>query len=140
MTRHLSRKLLPILGVTAIVLAVTVGGIVAGALVVSPLATSLPWIKPAALALAGAAVAVSLASVLKRPPRLSRPSLVAVPSFTLPTMRLTGGARTPRAVQALAESGNTITEIARRTSLSVDAVSMLLSMATTARQLSPEPA
>lgn len=48
--------------------------------------------------------------------------------------------KTPKAVQALADSGTEPTEIAWRTGLSLDAVAMLLSIGSTHRQLQPPTA
>jgi hypothetical protein len=48
--------------------------------------------------------------------------------------------RTPRAVEALAQQGAGPTEIAWRTGLPVDAVSLLLAMSTASRQLRPPTA
>jgi len=56
--------------------------------------------------------------------------------------RATGrnASRTPKAVQALADSGSDSAEIARRTGLPVDAVAMLLSIGSGGRQLRPPTA
>lgn len=60
----------------------------------------------------------------------------------LPTKLIPGkGGRTPKAVAALAEAGNSPADIARRTGLPLDAVAMLLSMGSFgARQLQPPTA
>ena len=50
------------------------------------------------------------------------------------------GSRTPKAVQALADSGAEPSEIAWRTGLSLDAVAMLLSINPASRQLRPPTA
>ncbi len=50
------------------------------------------------------------------------------------------GRSTPRAVQALADAGTELSEIARRTGLSLDAVAMLLSIGSGSRQLRPPTA
>ncbi len=50
------------------------------------------------------------------------------------------GSRTPKAVQALADSGAEPSEIAWRTGLSLDAVAMLLCIGPTGRQLRPPTA
>lgn len=50
------------------------------------------------------------------------------------------GSRTPKTVQALADSGAEPSEIAWRTGLSLDAVAMLLSIGPTGRQLRPPTA
>lgn len=50
------------------------------------------------------------------------------------------GSRTPKAVQALADSGAEPSEIAWRTGLSLDAVAMLLSIGASGRQLRPPTA
>jgi len=50
------------------------------------------------------------------------------------------GSRTPKAVQALADSGAEPSEIAWRTGLSLDAVAMLLFIGPTGRQLRPPTA
>jgi hypothetical protein len=54
------------------------------------------------------------------------------PAYT-PSITLSRTDRTPRGVMALASTGTTVPEIARRTGLPVDAVSMLLSISGGAR-------
>ena len=152
------------LAVTGLVLAVTVGGVMAGALLVSPLAASKPWVIPAVAGIALVAVmamlvvwmqpttkgpAVRIASRTSSPARAaashatgshslshSKASLSFAPRFSL------GGKpdRTPKAVYALAAHGSTLTEIARRTGLAVDAVSLMLAMSAASRQLQPPTA
>lgn len=73
---------------------------------------------------------------------LARRSAAALPSRLTPG-RLSSGrsSRTPKAVAALAEAGTAPADIARRTGLPLDAVAMLLSMASFGgRQLQPPTA
>jgi len=122
------KRALRIIGLT---LAVTVGGLLAGAFLVSPLAAETPWVKPAALAFAAIAVMSALVTWLK-------PARTAMP---LPTIAAAGSSpRTPNAVQALAARGTNAIEIARQTRMPIDAVSLLLAMSTVSRQLQPPAA
>ena len=119
---------------------VTMLGLLGGAMLVSPamprdaVATQLAKI-PLELALAAggvlAAVAVLTMGVRKMATRdMRRPT---VPSITLRGDRVS---KTPRHVQALAAAGAAPEEIAWKTGLPVDAVSMLLTMSV-ARQVPP---
>jgi hypothetical protein len=146
--------------VTGLVLAVTVGGVMAGAFLVSPLAATIPWVLPAAAVLALVAVvamltvwmepaakgaAVRIGSTPAQAGRPVRMHAATAPhgasSFALPGFSLGGKIdRTPKHVQALAAAGTTLVEIARRTRLPVDAVSLLLSISTASRQLQPPTA
>lgn len=116
--------------VTALVLAVTAGGVMAGAFFVSPLAASIPWVLPAVAVVAIVAV-MAMITVWMEP---------ATKGATVRIAKASAGDRTPKHVQALAAAGTTLTEIARRTRLPVDAVSMLLSISTASRQLQPPTA
>ncbi len=83
-------------------------------------------------------------SLFRRPPEM-RQSLASVgvtPSAKGRTNRPLSRtqSRTPKAVQALADSGAEPSEIAWRTGLSLDAVAMLLSIGAGARQLRPPTA
>ena len=164
-----------ILAVTGLVLAVTIGGVMAGALLVSPLAASKPWVIPTVAGIALVAVmamlmvwmqpvtsgpAVRIGGRMPSPSRpatshASRPSgahafahAVAPPLPSLPSLssfapRFSLGGkpdRTPKAVHALAAAGTTLTEIARRTGLPVDAVTLVLAISTASRQLQPPTA
>jgi len=83
-------------------------------------------------------------SLLRRPPevRETLASAVVTPSAKSRANRSASRtpSRTPKAVQALADSGAEPSEIAWRTGLSLDAVAMLLSIASNARQLRPPTA
>ena len=112
-------------------LGVTVIGLIIGAVVVSP-AVSLEQRLLGIGALAGIAAVVLAARLVirnlrNRPTKTTRQARQArqVPT---PTITLRGGKspRTPRAVAALAAAGAAPTEIAWKTGLPVDAVSMLL--------------
>ncbi len=149
---------LRMLGVVVLLLGVTVGGVMAGALFVSPAATAMPWLKPAVAAVAALVAVAALAVWLKpaakpadKASAKSKPSVKATaksaaPSFSMPTLSMPslslGGKvdRTPRAVQALAAAGTAPTEISWRTGLPLDAVALLLAMSTASRQLQPPTA
>jgi hypothetical protein len=150
--------------VTGLVLAVTVGGVMAGALLVSPLAASKPWVIPTVAGIAIVAVMAMLmvwmqpvtsgpAVRIASPPSPSRAALSQVSqakshsqampslSFGRAGFSLGGKAdRTPKAVHALAAAGTTLTEIARRTGLPVDAVTLVLAISAASRQLQPPTA
>ncbi len=109
-------------------LGVTVIGLIIGAVVVSP-AVSLEQRLLGIGSLFGIAAVVLAArlvirSLRNRPTKATRQARQA----PAPTITLRGGksSRTPRAVAALAAAGAAPTEIAWKTGLPVDAVSMLL--------------
>ncbi len=99
------------------------------------------------LALAGfAATGVSL---FRRRPQINLPSAAGIGTVNsmLGRTRPVGSprparaaSRTPKAVQALADSGTEPSEIAWRTGLSLDAVAMLISIGGPSRQLRPPTA
>lgn len=119
------------LQMTVLGVVVTALGLVTGAFIMSPAVTR----GQRMLAVAGVAAAAALVALAFGARRLmqaigahrarrSRTSAVAAP-----VTRLNGKAsRTPRAVQALAAAGAAPTEIAWKTGLPVDAVSMLLEL------------
>ncbi len=88
----------------------------------------------------------------RSPTRSLRPSLAGTDLLAMPTRstsratpRSTGrigsrNQRTPQAVEALVASGASTTDIARRTGLPIDAIQLLLSMASGGRQLQPPTA
>jgi hypothetical protein len=163
MQAHLKRVRVA-LGYAAIAIGVTAGGTIVGATVVAPVVSSASMprvanevrktIKGGALlhsvpdiAWRYLGVAVALATVAMIVWRL-RARSAAQPRVashvankrsiaTLPE-KLTGGrvgSRTPREVLALAQAGNAPVDIARRTGMSLDAVSMCLSLSSlSARQ------
>jgi hypothetical protein len=106
------------------------------------------WIPTFLGVLALTGFAATGASLLRRPPtlRLTLASLGVTPPApgrnSRSGSRAPGRApsRTPKAVQALADSGAEPQEIAWRTGLSLDAVAMLLSIGSNARQLRPPTA
>lgn len=109
-------------------LGVTVIGLIVGAVVVSP-AASLDQRLLGISSLVGIAAAVLgarhvIRTLRHRPTKTTRQARQA----PAPTITLRGGksSRTPRAVAALAAAGAAPTEIAWKTGLPVDAVSMLL--------------
>ena len=109
-------------------LGVTVIGLIIGAVVVSP-AVSLEQRLLGIGSLVGIAAVVlatrfAIRSLRNRPTKTTRQARQA----PAPTITLRGGksSRTPRAVAALAAAGAAPTEIAWKTGLPVDAVSMLL--------------
>ena len=112
----------------AVGLGVTVIGLIIGAVVVSPAVSHQQRLLGigALLGIAGVIVAARAAMrVLRnRPTKTTRVARHA----PAPTISLRGGksSRTPRAVAALAAAGANPTEIAWKTGLPVDAVSMLL--------------
>ena len=122
------KRAIRVIGLT---FAVTVGGLMAGAFLVSPLAAETPWVKPAALAFAAISVVAALVTWLK-PARTAVPLTVVAPAGSSP--------RTPNAVQALAARGTNAIEIARQTRMPIDAVSLLLAISTVSRQLQPPAA
>jgi hypothetical protein len=119
------------LQMTVLGVVVTGLGLVTGAFIMSPAVTR----EQRLLAVAGVAAAAALVALAfgarrlmqaigARRARRTRTSAVAAP-----VTRLNGKAsRTPRAVQALAAAGAAPTEIAWKTGLPVDAVSMLLEL------------
>lgn len=130
----------------ALVVAVMTGGLMAGAFLVSPLASELPWVQPATLALAAAAVMYALVSWLK-PARVAMPfpslaaaGATATPATASRTSHTPHTPRTPNAVQALAARGTNAIEIARQTRMPIDAVSLLLAVSAGSRQLQPPAA
>ncbi len=104
--------------------------------------------SPRELAMMGAgllALMLGVAAVLqaRRSRRAERPMGRPVPLITpLPSMprRTPARSATPRQVRALAEQGTSLSDIARRTGLPLDAISMLLSVSDPARQLPPTTA
>lgn len=128
---------------TALGVGVTIVGLVIGAFVMSPGVTREQRMVALA-ALGGAAVLILLIALTRRAWRAlakrqsRRASLrgaqragTARPAGSAPpTIVLRGGKtkRTPRAVQALAAAGAGPLEIARKTGLPLDAVSMLLEL------------
>ena len=110
-------------------LGVTVVGLITGAVVVSP--TVSPEQRLLGIGTLGGIAAAVLATryvirhLRARPTRTTRQARQQAPA---PTITLRGGkaSRTPRAVAALAAAGAAPTEIAWKTGLPVDAVSMLL--------------
>jgi hypothetical protein len=102
------------------------------------------WIPTFLGVLALTGFAATGASLLRRPPtlRLTLASFGVTPPAPGRNSRSGSRApsRTPKAVQALADSGAEPQEIAWRTGLSLDAVAMLLSIGSNARQLRPPTA
>jgi hypothetical protein len=114
----------------ALGLGVSVIGLVGGALLMSPAVT--PAQRLVAFVALGGAAGLALVVELGRRAwtalrvrggRRSRPASVTAPTMTL---RSGKASRTPRTVQALAAAGAAPTEIAWKTGLPLDAVSMLL--------------
>lgn len=114
----------------ALGLGVSVIGLVAGALLMSPAVT--PEQRLLAFVALGGAAGLALVFELGRRAwtalrarggRRSRPMSATPPTITL---RSGKAGRTPRTVQALAAAGAAPTEIAWKTGLPLDAVSMLL--------------
>lgn len=126
----MSKAVREALQMAALGIGVTVVGLVTGAFVMSP-SVSTQQRLTAVAGLAGVAVvamfvygARQIVRVLRARRGHARPTSAAVP-----TLRMNGKAsRTPRAVQALAAAGAAPTEIAWKTGLPVDAVSMLLEL------------
>jgi hypothetical protein len=122
------------LQVAALGIGVTILGLVVGAFLMSP-SVSREQRFTAFAALGGAAGLVLLidlgrrgmAAVLKRRSKRATLSSSHRTAAAAPTIKLGGrSSRTPRAVQALAAAGAAPTEIAWKTGLPLDAVSMLL--------------
>ena len=109
-------------------LGVTIVGLIIGAVVVSPTVSHQQRLLGIGSLLGIAAVILAARLALRglrnRPTRTTRQARQA----PAPTITLRGGksSRTPRAVAALAAAGANPTEIAWKTGLPVDAVSMLL--------------
>ena len=109
-------------------LGVTIVGLITGAVVVSPTVSHQQRLLGIGFLLGIAAVILAARLALRglrnRPTRTTRQARQA----PAPTITLRGGksSRTPRAVAALAAAGANPTEIAWKTGLPVDAVSMLL--------------
>ncbi|WP_411280706.1 hypothetical protein [Gemmatimonas sp.] len=124
-TRTILRDTMQFIGVG---LAVTVIGLIIGAVVVSPAVSHQQRLLGIAALFGIAAVVLAARLVIRalrtRPTRTTRQARQA----PAPSITLRGGksSRTPRAVAALAAAGANPTEIAWKTGLPVDAVSMLL--------------
>ncbi len=109
-------------------LGVTVIGLIVGAVVVSPAVSSEQRLLGIGSLFGIAAVVLAARLVIRglrtRPTKTTRQAR----QTPAPTITLRGGksSRTPRAVAALAAAGADPTEIAWKTGLPVDAVSMLL--------------
>ena len=107
---------------------VTIVGLIIGAVVVSPAVSHQQrLLGVGALFAIGAlvfAVRIVVRTLRNRPTKITRQAR-QVPAPTL-TLRRGRSSRTPRAVAALAAAGVNPTEIAWKTGLPVDAVSMLL--------------
>ncbi len=115
--------------VLAIGVGVTVIGLIIGAVVVSPTVSTKQRLVGigSLLAIAAALFAgrMILRALRNRPTKTTR----AARQTPAPTMNFGGkSSRTPRAVAALAAAGAAPTEIAWKTGLPVDAVSMLLQL------------
>jgi hypothetical protein len=130
----MSKALKEGLQVAALGIGVTILGLVVGAFLMSP-SVSREQRFTAFAALGGAAGLVLLidlgrrgmAAVLKRRSKRATLSSSHRTAAAAPTIKLGGrSSRTPRAVQALAAAGAAPTEIAWKTGLPLDAVSMLL--------------
>lgn len=115
----------------AVGVGVTVIGLLVGAVVVSPAVS--PTQRLLGIGALALVAAVFFAARLVRRALRQRPARTPrTPRQTAaPTIKLGGGrnTRTPRAVAALAAAGADPSEIARKTGLSFDAVSMLLRLA-----------
>ncbi|MFN8979567.1 MAG: hypothetical protein ACK5ZZ_13435 [Gemmatimonadaceae bacterium] len=126
----MNRAVREALQLTALGVVVTARGLVTGAFIMSP-AVSREQRLLAVAGVAAAAALVALAFGLRRAVRelQLRRSRVRTTPAAAPAIWLGGKAgRTPRAVQALAAAGAEPTEIAWKTGLPVDAVSMLLEL------------
>lgn len=128
----MSRALREGLQMAALGIGVTVVGLVTGAFIMSPSVSR----EQRMLAVAGLVGTAALALlVYGLGPRLMafharRAGRARAAGATPSTIRMSGKAsRTPRAVQALAAAGAAPIDIARKTGLPVDAVSMLLELA-----------
>jgi hypothetical protein len=124
-TARLTTLLRDAIRLIAIGVGVTVGGLFIGAAVVSPALS--PEQRLLGIGILGGIAALMLAvrhTLRRRPARSTRQARQA----PAPTIILRGGkaTRTPRAVAALAAAGAAPIEIAWKTGLPVDAVSMLL--------------
>lgn len=131
------------LSMIALVIVVTVGGLMAGALFVSPVVSSMPWVLPSVGGVAATAVIGALVVYLKpvRSEQAAGRAARSESTIAMPSLSFGGKSdRTPRAVQALADAGKAPTEIAWRTGLPVDAVALLLAISTASRQLQPPTA
>lgn len=161
------KSLLRVIGMLVAMVGVTGGGMMAGALFTSPIATRLPWLRPAIIAAAVVAAAVTLVLWLKpataagsatvastakpatkpaaKAAQKSAPAftmpVLSLPSLSLPSLSLGGKAdRSPRTVHAMAAAGTAPAEISWRTGMPLDAVSLLLAISSASRQLQPPTA
>ncbi len=120
----------------ALIAGVTVGGVMLGALLVSTPATKLVPPRVVELSIAGLlllAAAIVGAQAFRDQTKSAQRRVAPAPAMSL--ANASGRVdQTPRAVQALAQAGTAPVEIALRTRLPVDAVSMLLAMGSGARQ------
>jgi hypothetical protein len=127
----MSRAVRDALQMAALGLAVTAIGLVTGAFIMSP-AVSREQRLLAVAGLAGTAALVLMALGLRRAVQAlqaRRSRRARTTPAAAAAIRLNGKtSRTPRAVQALAAAGAAPTEIAWKTGLPVDAVSMLLEL------------
>ncbi len=125
-----SQRLIGVLRTLLLMMVVTGIGVVAGAVLMSPLVSARQRLIVAAMVAGLFAVGVTIAAAGRlfrniRSRRL-RPAVPAVGPTGTTRSRSRRVSRTPRAVQSLAASGASTTEIAWKTGLPVDAVSMLL--------------
>lgn len=90
----------------------------------------------ATLLLAGSALAVTARNSKRSP--AARLTTAAAPLSGVP--RRAPGRSTPKQVCALAEQGSSLADIARRTRLPLDAITLVLAMSDPARQLPPSSA
>lgn len=123
------KTLLQTLKVTALLVGVTAFGLVAGAWLMSPAISPRQRVLSAGavigvLVLAAAGAWLRGVWIAQRA-RRTRTAAAAAPPISLRSGR---GARTPKAVQALAASGAAPMDIAHRTGLPFDAVAMLLEL------------
>lgn len=124
------KALMQTLKIVALMIGVTVVGLVAGAWLMSPAISPRQRLLAAGglmgTLLLGAFAAWMRGMMIDRRNKRSRTAAAAAPVITLRSGKV---ARTPKAVQALAASGAAPVEIAHRTGLPLDAVAMLLELA-----------
>lgn len=124
------QRLIGVLRTLFLMVVVTGIGVVAGAVLMSPLVSVRQRLVVAAMVTGLFAVGVTIAATVRLFRNIrSRRRRIAVPAVG-PTgttrSRSRRASRTPQAIQSLAATGASATEIAWKTGLPVDAVSMLL--------------
>ena len=108
-------------------------GLSVGALVISPATSGLPWLLPVIQGIALLTAVGAAAKWYRARTSAVRGSGILTPVRAARERGL--GVQTPQAVQALVDSGKPLPEIVRRTKMSHDAISLLMSLS----RVHPQP-